>query len=161
MPLLVNLRHLVDRDLALKGELPAAELDLETRDELIRVASPLTYDISVQRLDESLLLRGNLKLMLDCQCVRCLKPFQHPLEITDWVCDVPLVGEEKAPIVSDCVDLTPYLREDILLTFPQHPLCKPECGGLKAAKKKARAGTDQAKTGSSAWAELDKLKLKN
>jgi uncharacterized protein len=157
MPLLVNLRHLVDRDLALQGEIPAAELDLETRDELIRVTSPLTYKIEVQRLEESLLARGRVRLELDCQCVRCLKPFKYQLEIPDWVCDVPLAGEEKVPVVNDCVDLTPYLREDTLLTFPQHPLCEPECGGLKP--QPARTGPGEPETGPSPWSELDKLKL--
>lgn len=160
MPLLVNLRHLVDRDLVLEGELSAADLDMETCDELIRVSSPLAYQINVQRLDESLLLRGQLRLTLDCKCVRCLKPFKHRLEIADWVGDVPLAGEEKAPIVSDCVDLTPYLREDTLLAFPQHPLCKPECGGLQRPRAK-ETNANETESGSSAWSELDKLKLKN
>ena len=40
MPLLVNLRHLATHNLDFKGELPAAELDLETRDEMIRVEQP-------------------------------------------------------------------------------------------------------------------------
>jgi uncharacterized metal-binding protein YceD (DUF177 family) len=60
------------------------------------------------------------------------------------------------------VDLTPYLREDILLEFPQHPLCDPECGGLPDAKSgNANNATSAGKPneGSSAWAELNKLKL--
>ena len=32
MPLLINLRHLEKRDLTLKGELPVADLDIDTRD---------------------------------------------------------------------------------------------------------------------------------
>ena len=162
MPLLVNLRHLQDRDLDLKGELTAAELDLDTRDELIQVGSPLKYDLTVQRLEQSLLLRGQLEMTLDCQCARCLKPFPYPLKMADWVCDVPLeteAKEENAPIVNDCVDLTPYLREDTLLMLPQHPLCQPECGGLKGPKPKAETSSKETET-LSAWAELDKLKLK-
>ena len=45
---------------------------------------------------------------------------------------LPLEGEEEVPVINDCVDLTPYMREDILLAFPQHPLCEPDCGGLQA-----------------------------
>jgi uncharacterized metal-binding protein YceD (DUF177 family) len=56
--------------------------------------------------------------------------------------------------------LTPYLREDILLALPQHPLCEPECGGLKLP---ARAKDPEKTAGNtaSAWDALDKLKLKN
>ena len=42
------------------GELPVADLDLDTRDEMIRVQQPLRYDLEVQQLDDSLLVRGKL-----------------------------------------------------------------------------------------------------
>ena len=44
MPLLVNLCHLEADDLELKGELPVEELDLHSRDEMIRVETPLELD---------------------------------------------------------------------------------------------------------------------
>ena len=154
MPLLVNLRHLADQNLVLNGELPAVELDIDDRDEVIHVEAPAQYELEVQKLDQSLLLRGQLRLQLNCQCVRCLKPFHHLLELKPWTCHIPLAGEECAPVVSDCVDLTPYLREDILLEFPQHPLCRADCSGLRS-----KSGDRRTKSDSSAWAPLDKLKL--
>ena len=161
MSLVVNLRHLASHNLVLQGELSARELDIDTRDAVIRVAQPLRYDFEVQGLARSLLLRGELRLTLDCQCVRCLKPFHHVLTIKDWTCHLPLQGEEAATVVSDCVDLTPYIREDILLEFPRHPVCSSKCPGFKQSNvvkpKKSSAG--QTEKPSSAWAELDKLKL--
>jgi uncharacterized metal-binding protein YceD (DUF177 family) len=161
MPLLVNLRHLADQNLVLNGELPSGELDIDDRDEMIRVEQPLRYELEAQKLEQNLLLRGRLRLTLNCQCVRCLKAFAHRLEIAPWTCHIPLTGEDRAPVVNDCVDLTPYLREDILLGFPQHPLCHPGCGGLVKTQsselKESRPA--QTETGSPAWAELDKLKL--
>jgi uncharacterized protein len=161
MPLLVNLRHLERQDLLLEGELPVAELDIDTRDEMVQLAKPLRYELEVQELDESLLVRGRLLLPLACQCVRCLKAFEYRLELKDYTCHLALAGEEKVPIVSDCVDLTPFLREDILLELPQHPLCKKDCGGLKPARigKSKSSGAGDAKK-ASAWAELDKLKFR-
>jgi uncharacterized protein len=120
----------------LDGELSAEELDLDIHDETLQARQPLKYEIEVERIEQSLLLRGRLNLLLDCECVRCLKPFKYRLSLDSWACHVPLEGEEAAegeqaaPIVNDCVDLTPYLREDILLEFPQHPLCDAECHGL-------------------------------
>jgi len=62
--------------------------------------------------------------------------------------------------VGDCVDLTPFLREDILLTLPQHPLCKPDCRGLSQFAAGGASGpTSQTNAGASAWAALNKLKL--
>jgi uncharacterized metal-binding protein YceD (DUF177 family) len=58
------------------------------------------------------------------------------------------------------VDLTPFLREDILLELPQHPLCKPDCSGLKKPKAgKSKKNSPGATADSSAWSELDKLKF--
>ena len=64
MPLVVNLRHLEEHDVILRGELPVDELDLDTRDEMIRVTRPLQHEIEVQMLDDSLLLRGSLRTAL-------------------------------------------------------------------------------------------------
>jgi uncharacterized metal-binding protein YceD (DUF177 family) len=163
MALLVNLRHLEKDSVRLEGQLQPDELEVEDLDELIHVNQPLNYDLDVQKLDQSLLVQGRLVLTLDCECARCLKPFEQRLELAHWACHVPLEGEEKASVTNDCVDLTPYVREDILLEFPQHPLCKPECGGLPRSapgRKKGTGGTGQTKENSSAWAELNKLKLK-
>ena len=158
MPLIVNLRHLEEHNAVMRGELPVDELDMDTRDAMIQVTQPLQYDIEVQKMEESLLVRGSLQLPLECQCVRCLKPFTHKLELDPWTCHLPLEGEERAAIVNDCVDLTPFVREDILLELPQHPLCKPGCGGLKEIKcGKARKTVDEITP--SVWAELNKLKL--
>jgi uncharacterized metal-binding protein YceD (DUF177 family) len=75
---------------------------------------------------------------------------------------LPLSGEDAVPVVNDCVDVLPVLREDILLDFPQHPVCNPACRGLpKASPGKAQkpSSFDAGAAGSAAWAELNKLKL--
>ena len=162
MPLLFNIRHLEHTTLTLRGELPVADLDLEGVDELIQIMSPLRHDLLAQRHERSILVQGSLRLALKCECARCLKPFGHQLEWADWICLLPLEGEEKVLIQNDFVDLTPYLREDILLAFPQHPLCDPECNGLQHAppsRDQDPSGASQSNAISSAWAELNKLKL--
>lgn len=160
MPLIVNLRHLEERDVTLSGELPVAELDLDSRDEMIRVTQPLRHELEVELLDRSLLVRGRLRLTLECQCVRCLKPFRRELELNPWTRHLPLEGEESVPLANDCADLTPYAREDMLLEFPRHPLCRPDCPGLEKMKSgKAKNSGGKNEMAPSAWAELDKLKL--
>jgi uncharacterized protein len=161
--LTVNLRHLENRELQLRGELPLADLDLDLHDELIRAVQPLHYDLELELLDDSLLVQGSLRLMLECQCVRCLKDFEFELELDPWTLHLPfepLEGEDVVFIKNDSVDLTPMMREDILLGFPQHPLCRPDCGGLKQASVgKARKTVGKSESKPSAWVELNKLKL--
>jgi uncharacterized protein len=113
-------------------------------------------------MEQSLLVQGSLQLPLQCECVRCLKSFEHKLKLSHWARLLPLEGEEKTPVDNDCVDLTPYLREDILLEFPQHPLCETECRGLPAnqtGKAKRTTKPEASTQQSSAWNELDKLKF--
>jgi len=164
MPVTVNLRHLDGPEVHLEGDLPSDELDLDVRDEMMEAREPLKYDVEVQKLEENLLVTGRLSLTLDCKCVRCLRPFQYEMEIDPWTVHLPLVGEEAVKVSNDCVDLTPYIREDILLEFPQHPLCDVECHGLPHGSltgKGSEPSTASSEAGSSAWAELNKLKLKN
>jgi uncharacterized protein len=161
MSLVVNLRHLAAKNLLLQGELSLRELDIDTKDEMLRVALPVWYDLEAQKLEKSVLVRGRLRVTLDCQCVRCLKPFQHRLELEAWTCHLELEGEERVAVDNDCVDLTPHIREDILLELPRHPLCSPECPGVAKAHigKPKPSSAGQTESSSSAWAALDKLKF--
>jgi uncharacterized protein len=159
MSLSVNLRHLAPREISLKGELPVAELDLDVRDELIHVTKPVEYDLEVEKLDDNLLVQGELRVMLECECVRCLKKFTRELALNPWTLHLPLTGEEAVPIDNDCVDLTPFLREDILLEFPQHPLCKPDCRGLEKISAGKTKTVGENKVVAPPWTKLDKLKL--
>jgi uncharacterized protein len=162
MPLTFNLRHLEKQDLQLKGELPASDLDAEGLDELIALEKPVQYDLSIERLTNSILVHGSLAAVLECECVRCLKRFQKVVRLDPWDANLSLTGEEKVRVDNDCVDLTPLIREDILLAFPRHPLCEDACGGLPTAAQK-RADPDRAPGRadevSSPWAELNKLKF--
>jgi uncharacterized protein len=162
MALTVNLRQLEKDDVRLKGELAAGELDLGAKDEMVQPEGPLEYDFEARKLDKSLLVQGQLALDLDCKCVRCLKPFVFRLELPEWACHLALEGEESVPVANDSVDLTPAIREDILLALPPHPVCRSGCGGLPArstGKARKSAGAAQTKEMPSAWSELNKLKF--
>ena len=155
-----NVRHLEDQNLHLEDEISASELDIDQLDELIHVRKPLHYDLEVEKMDRAILVQGRLDLKLDCECARCLKPFEYPLVLADWACHLPLEGDEKVTISNDVVDLTPYIREDIVLAFPQHPLCKPDCKGLENPRKGSAADAQhESELTSSAWSELNKLKF--
>jgi uncharacterized protein len=162
MSVLINVCVLEREAIHLEGELTPADLDLESVDEMIRVEEPIHYDVTAEKMENSILVQGQVSVKLRCECVRCLKPFVLPLELKDWTCHLLLEGEEPVPVVNDCVDLTPHLREDILLGFPQHPLCRTECGGLPGkatGRSKETGGTGQASKVLSDWAELNKLKF--
>ena len=77
MPLLLNLDKIESGSLNLIGEISLLDLEMETLDELIKPEGPLVYNITVKQNDESLILKGSLKMLLKCECSRCLKIFEH------------------------------------------------------------------------------------
>jgi len=162
MRLTFNLRHLAKKSLSLRGELTAKELEIVEDDELIHMPNPVKYDLTVQAVEGAALVQGRLEVLLVCECARCLRPFDYRVVLPDWVCHVPLAGQEGTPADNDIVDLTPFVREDTLLSFPQRPLCDVGCPGLAQAlpsRPAEPADAEQAPANLSIWAELDKLKL--
>ena len=165
MPLLLQLESLARGSISLNGKLPLSDLDMVSLDDLVEPAGPLAYALMAEKNGDSILLEGSLKMQLKCKCARCLHPFDHRVTLRNWSCLLPLKGEDSVQINKDTADLTPYLREDTFLAFPQHPLCGSECGGIA---KTAENGGIPAQSGSApeepenenVWAELDKLDLK-
>jgi len=155
MSLIVNLEDLKEANLRLEGELSLEVVETEANDELIKVDKPLAYELEASLLDDSLLVRGRLELPLDCECARCLKPFVHTIDLPDWTLHLPLAGEDAIETINDSVDLTPWVREDTLLGFPQRPLCAPDCSGLKAAGPEGSTAVAGTEPSPSPWAQLD------
>lgn len=161
-PLGINLRQLENHPVQLRGELPPEALEIETLDELIEVATPFHYDLQVELNGDALLITGWMELGLRCCCARCLKPFDQAVRLADWVASAALDDEESLHSVGDWVDLTPLLRDNLLLAFPQHPLCDASCGGLSLPSAGRDPKVDLAaggEAGLSEWSALDRLKL--
>lgn len=162
MALILNIRHLRQSAIRFEGELSAEELQFGQIDELLTVTTPLAYDFEAERHEQGILLQGRLELSLRAECARCLQTFPVAVALTNWARLLCWEGEDRVLVRNDCVDLTPYLREDILLALPQRPLCRPECAGLpdKPAAFTHHPGDVTATTGpSSAWDALDQLEL--
>jgi uncharacterized protein len=161
MSLTLNLLDLQKEPRHLEGALPAAELALGFEDDLLHFDHPLEYALDAEHMGDAVLVQGTLRLPMQCDCARCLKPFRYELVLEGWAAHLPLTGDDKVSQNGDLVDLTPYMREDIVLALPQHPVCGAGCGGIKppppAAKNPAGAGHSGS---SEAWAALDRLKLK-
>ena len=94
----------------------------------------LTGVVKVTRTPQGILLQVTLKTYTDLDCVRCLTKFQQALniEFTElyafsqrYITDSGLLMPETG-----IIDLTPLLREYILLEIPISPLCRPDCKGL-------------------------------
>jgi uncharacterized protein len=162
MKLTVSLRQLEQKEIHLKGSIPVEDMQVDVSDDAIHLNQPMSYDLEVSRLQEGILVQGRVCVPLDCECVRCLKRFSRDLVVSGTICHLFLEGEDAIQTDGDAVDLTPHIRETILLEFPPHPVCEKECRGmtttpgLQANPSSAKGPAD---VGSRTWAELDKLKF--
>jgi uncharacterized protein len=87
---------------------------------------------------------------VELRCVSCLEKFVHKIRVPAFAVHTELRGPET-------VDLTPFMREDLLLNLPAHPHCDRD--GNRACEANHVKIEEQAVKRESDWSALDKLKL--
>jgi len=144
----VHLKQIPPHGLHFQGEedCPIQELASEG----VRCAGPLHYDIDVGIADGGLWANGSLSQSVELRCVLCLQKFVHEIRVPSFAVHTELRGPET-------IDLTPFIREDLLLNLPAHPHCDRDSDRICNAKKVKTEDQDARRK--SDWSELDKLKL--
>jgi uncharacterized protein len=145
----VHLRQIPPEGLRLEGEEDCPISGL-LPDE-IRCLGPVFYKIDVGVSGGALWATGSLEQRLELQCVACLEKFVHDVKVPAFALRTELVGPET-------VDLTPFIREDLLLNLPAHPRCDRDGEHVCTAAQRY-AAVEESKRESD-WSALDKLKLK-
>ena len=144
----IHVKQIPPQGLHLQGEenCPITELEGEN----IRCAGPLHYNIQVGISGGALWANGRLRQPVELQCVSCLEKFAYVIEVPEFAVHRELTGPET-------IDLTPFVREDILLNLPAHPHCDRD--GNRVCKAAHPEAAEQSKRIPD-WSPLDKLKLK-
>ena len=62
-------------------------------------------------------------------------------------------------IIHGTADLTPYLREDTFLAFPQHPLCESRCEGINQVSTDDGNAPLSEPSNKNVWMELAQLNI--
>ena len=155
LELLVNMRRLHAEGEWFEGELHASALDVE-EDDFLRLAGPMRYRVHVMAAGEEVLARGEVSQRLRCVCGRCATDFELDVREPGFFASYPR-GE-----VDEFLDLTPELREGILLALPSYPVCREDCLGL-CVRCGANLNTHPCSCPPGAregqWAALDRLGL--
>ncbi len=130
---------------------------LELEGEGIHTVEPVRYSLDIGVNADGLFGTGTLETRLDFECVTCLRRFEYPVRIETFAFQAELHE-------NDVVDLTPTLREDILLALPPHPHCDwngvHECRGARSATFGTGGGKEGDREEFNAWNALDQLKFK-
>ena len=102
----VHLRQIPDDGLHLEGEeeCPIPELEADG----VVCAGPLRYSLDLGISEGALWANGSLHQPVELTCVSCLERFAHRFDVPHFALHTELGGPEV-------IDLTPFVREDILL----------------------------------------------
>ena len=144
----VHLKQIPTQGLHLEGDEDCPIQEVES--EGIRCAGPLHYDIDLGVTGGGLWANGSLSQRVELRCVSCLEKFAFEIRVPAYAVHTELLGPET-------VDLTPFMREDILLNLPAHPHCDRD--GDRICKARQLKTEEQDATRKSDWSALDKLKL--
>ena len=152
--MIINVKRIPPDGETLSGSDPSSIMDLEEPD--TRFEHDVEYELLAQLQGNALLVTGQLRTPATLRCSRCLRVFDLPLRVDQFVFHQELHGE-------DFVDLTAHMREDIILELPQRALCAEGCKGLcPHCGKDLNKGSCRCKPseGDLRWHALDNLKLK-
>ena len=144
----IHLKQIPAQGLHLDGDEDCPIHDLEP--EGIRCAGQLHYNIDLGIAGVALWARGSLSQPVELSCVSCLEKFEYEIRVPAFAVHTDLHGPET-------VDLTPFIREDLLLNLPAHPRCDKD--GNRVCKAKRPETVEQDTKRKSDWSALDKLKL--
>lgn len=123
--LIVDVARLDSEGESFSGETTPDMLELDA-DRLYKPLGGIVFEIQVEQIGSELLARGRVSHRLQCVCSRCAEEFVLEVVEPAFFVDYPL--EET----TDYVDLTPAMREAIILSLPGYPVCREECKGLCA-----------------------------
>ena len=155
MSLLIDTRRLSQQPEKISGVEPASSLEIE-QEYIIRPAGALGYDLTVHCVSGELIVQGTLKINIICCCARCGDDFQKKIVVSDFCRSFPLTSK------NELINLTPDVREDILLALPMVAVCSAECRGLCSGcgvnlnREKCQC---RRRTKTNIWKALDDLQL--
>ncbi len=101
-------------------------------------------DIKATHTNPGALIAGDARATVSAECARCLAPIDTPVRArfaeqyyatlnVDTGAAMPEPPLDAKTIGHDFrIDLTPLIREEVILAMPLKPLCRPDCRGLCA-----------------------------
>ena len=105
------------------GEESPEILDLENG-QGSRAREPVKYDLVARVISGQLVLQGKIEAELDIECSRCTDFFSTTVGDSSFLRAYDLADD------TETVDVTPDIREEILLRLPHFPICRDDCKGL-------------------------------
>lgn len=113
----------------------------------IKLCSPVTVKLKLVNTGHAVLVTGSLKARVSSSCGRCLKEFEHPVDIKieeeyakpgaqeeddEWEddkCEVELKDTDFVFEISEqnIIDLDEAIRQNIIVSLPIKAVCSKDC----------------------------------
>lgn len=130
-----NVSSLLKAPIGARITLPLDAAHQQLGDDL--VVESIRGKLVVTRTDRRLLAQGRLNVVLEAECVRCLDRIPHlsiQVDFEESFLLHPSSGNKRVNVYSVMEDgylnLALPLREQIIISMPLHPVCRPDCRGL-------------------------------
>ena len=137
--MIIEIDRLSEKELKISKNFEFLSTDLV--DENVVFRKPVHADISVNRIQDEIFIKGRITTQFSFICSRCLSPYEIPV---DSKFDLVYLPEELEDLgdqleeedmnrlfyMSPVIDLLDVVLEQVNLTFPIKPLCSKECQGL-------------------------------
>lgn len=128
----INLAPLVHAELGLRETVTLDLTDLSSEDLTLTYLKGILH---FTRVTHGILCEGSLETEAQVECTRCLTPFLKPIviELEDTISlpGADLTPERPVRVTEDYwVDLTPLVREYVLLEVSYNAVCSPDCKGI-------------------------------
>jgi len=131
-PLRLNVGFLLNKEVGYSRNFDFEEPSLLIGDDFL--ISDLHGSARLTRTGQGIYFKGQLQGNIDLECVRCLSEYIQVLSAElDELFDYPpeKTSDPHLTISEDAIlDLSPILRESLLLDVPIQPVCRVECMGL-------------------------------
>jgi uncharacterized metal-binding protein YceD (DUF177 family) len=149
VPALIDEMH----PLELNDELSPETLALQ--EPAARAEQPIKAELRVDKDGDNFLVTGWLQTTLSLLCGRCALWFPYPVRA-----EVEHLFEAPHP---NSIDLTPLIREDILLELPLNAACRLGADGrcpVTGEVYRPRPESTESLSGETVWEALSKIKPK-
>jgi uncharacterized protein len=137
---------------------------LRVSDTEVAAGTDIEVHLTLESITGAISATGTLHTVWTSNCRRCLDQVEGSLDqdVEELFASDHVEGENY-PLGRETIDLEPLIRETILLSLPQAPLCRPDCPGPHPEAFPVSIEADDDETSQERpvdprWAALDVLR---
>lgn len=107
--MVIKVEDISEEGYHLQGEESSAPYEFPT--EFMKNWGPVRYDLTAFKTEGDALITGSVEVDYEAECARTLKFFPQTAKLSEYAASISLKDIQA-------IDLTPLIREDILLSLP-------------------------------------------